>query len=411
VPRADVEIHLLQPTEVEATLDLFDLAFGHSSTSAERESERVILDDARMFGAYDGDLLVGTTVGLPLHMTVPGSTLDVCGVTGVGVLPTHRRRGILSALMRHQLADLHERGAQPVAGLWATEPQIYPRYGFGFASRSLGIEVPRERAQLQPVPGAEDVSLRYVSPGDMGAVAAHVFDREVSGRPGAFRRDARWWRRAAQDPAEGRDGASELRGVVAECSGEVVGYALFRTRGKWTPTGPHGTVMVKELYAADAASYARVMEFVLNQDLMAVTQLRNRPVDDPLLDMLADPRRASMDINDALWIRLVDVDRALAARRYEVPVDVVLRVDDRVCPWNSGCWRVTGDREKATCERVDAEPDLDVAIDDLGAVYLGGRSLARLAAAGRVREHRPGSVEQASLAFAWDPAPWCQEIF
>jgi predicted acetyltransferase len=413
VSRANVDIKPLHATQVEATLELFDLAFGHSSSDAERESDRVILDDARMFGAFDGDLLVGTTVALPLQMTVPGSTLGVAGVTGVAVLPTHRRRGILSALMRHQLADLHDTGAEPVAGLWATEPQIYPRFGYGFATRSLGVEVPRERAQLQAAPAAAaaDVSLRYLAPSELGAVAAEVFDRGVSVRPGSFRRDARWWRRAAEDPPEGRDGASQLRGVVAERGDEVVGYATFRTRAQWTPTGPHGTVMVKELFAVDPGAYARVMGFVLNQDLMDTTQLRNRPVDDPLLDMLADPRRAKVDINDQLWIRLVDVDRALAGRRYEVPVDVVIGVEDPVCPWNTGSWRLTGDPESAQCRRVDSDPDLEVAIDDLGAVYLGGRSLSRLAAAGRVHEHRPGALTTASLAFAWDPAPWCQEIF
>ncbi|HEX2176001.1 MAG TPA: GNAT family N-acetyltransferase [Nocardioidaceae bacterium] len=409
--RTDIEIKQLHATQVEATLDLFDLAFGHSSSSAERESERVILDDARMFGAFDGDLLVGTTVSLPLEMTVPGSTLGVAGVTGVGVLPTHRRRGILSALMRHQLADLHDTAAEPVATLWATEPQIYPRYGYGFAVRSLGVEVPRERAQLQHTPAVEEVTLRYVAPGELGALAGGVFDREVSVRPGAFRRDARWWRRAADDPPEGRDGASELRGVVAERHGDVVGYAMFRTKAKWTPNGPHGAVLVKELYAVDPASYARVLEFVLNQDLMAVTRLRNRPVDDPLLDMLADPRRTSVDVNDALWVRLVDVDRALASRRYYLPVDVVIEVDDPVCPWNTGCWRLTGNSEDAKCERVDDDPDLVVHIDDLGAVYLGGRHLSRLAAAGRVQERHPGTLGPASQSFAWDPAPWCQEIF
>lgn len=410
--RSPVDIEHLHATQVEATLDLFDLAFGHSSSSAERESERVILDDARMFGAFDGDLLVGTTVGLPLQMTVPGSTLGVAGVTGVGVLPTHRRRGILSALMRHQLADLHETGAEPVAALWATEPQIYPRFGYGFAARSLGVEVPRERAQLQHAPAASEVSLRYVAPGDLGALAGEVFDREVSDRPGAFRRDARWWRRAADDPPEGRAaGASELRGVVAERDGEVVGYAMFRTSAQWTPNGPHGTVQVKELFALDPASYARVMEFVLNQDLMAVTQLRNRPVDDPVLDMLADPRRASVDVNDQLWVRLVDVGRALTARRYCFPVDVVIEVADPVCPWNSGCWHLSGNADEARCERVDGAPDLAVSIDDLGAVYLGGRHLTRLAAAGRVQELKPGTLGPASHAFAWDPAPWCQEVF
>jgi len=406
----DITIRRLPPEAVESTLDLFDLAFGHSSTSEERESERVILDDAAMFGAYDEDLLVGSTVGLPLQMTVPGGTLGVCGVTGVSVLPTHRRRGILSKLMERQLTDLHEEGA-PVAALWATEPQIYPRFGYGFAARSLGIEVPRSSSELQVAPAASEVSLRYVPPAALPALAGEVFDREVDSRPGAFRRDARWWARAALDPESGRDGASELRAVLAERDGEAVGYATFRTRANWTPNGPHGTVLVKELFGVDAGSYARVMEFVLNQDLMAVTKLRNRPVDDPLLDMLVDPRRTSVDINDQLWIRLVDVDRALAARRYAVPVDVVIEVRDRRCPWNTGTWRLRGDVDGAECERVDTAADFSLSVDDLGAAYLGERHLSRIAAAGRIVEHTKGALSRTTQAFDWDPAPWCQEIF
>lgn len=407
----DISIRPLPADAVESTLDLFDLAFGHSSTSDERESERVVLDDARLTGAFDGDMLVGTTVGLPLQMTVPGGTLGVCGVTGVAVLPTHRRRGILSKLMKRQLSDLHDEGAQPVAALWATEPQIYPRFGYGFAARSLGIEVPRRSSELQEAPAASEVSLRYVEPNQLSALAGDVFDGEIAARPGAFRRDDRWWQRAAHDPPSGRDGASELRAVVAERDGEVVGYATFRTKASWTPNGPHGTVLVKELFGIDAGAYARVMEFVLNQDLMAVTKLRNRPVDDPLLDMLVDPRRTSVDINDQLWIRLVDVDRALAARRYAVPVDVVIQVEDRRCSWNNGHWRLQGDRDGARCERVDTPADFAISIDDLGAAYLGERHLTRIAAAGRIREQTAGSLSHATQAFDWDPAPWCQEIF
>jgi predicted acetyltransferase len=406
-----ISIRRLPAESVESTLDLFELAFGHSSTSEERESERVVLDDAELFGAYDGDLLVGSTVGLPLQMTVPGSTLKVAGVTGVAVLPTHRRRGILSALMERQLRDLHEHAAQPVAALWATEPQIYPRFGYGFAARSLGIEVPRSSSQLQDAPAAYEVSLRYVPPTALPALAGDVFDQEVRSRPGAFHRDARWWQRAAHDPESGRDGASELRAVVAEREGRVVGYASFRTKAQWTPNGPHGTVLVKELFGVDAGSYARVMEFVLNQDLMAVTQLHNRPVDDPLLDMLVDPRRTSVDINDQLWVRLVDVDRALAARRYSVPVDVVIEVTDRRCPWNTGRWHLSGDLDGATCARTDAPADFGISVDDLGAAYLGERHLSRIAAAGRIAEHRGGALARATQAFDWDPAPWCQEIF
>jgi predicted acetyltransferase len=127
--------------------------------------------------------------------------------------------------------------------------------------------------------------------------------------------------------------------------------------------------------------------------------------------MLADPRALHAAPVDALWVRLVDVGRALSARRYPAPVDLVLEVRDRFCDWNEGRWHLWGHPAGAFCDRTDRDPDLVVDVDALGAAYLGGVSLATLAAAGRVREVSPGAVTQAATAFRWPVTPWCPEEF
>jgi predicted acetyltransferase len=141
------------------------------------------------------------------------------------------------------------------------------------------------------------------------------------------------------------------------------------------------------------------------------------PVDDPLLDLLADSRLGRPRLSDGLWIRLVDVPRALARRHYACPVDVVIEVSDELCPQNQGRWRLTATTVSApsgfsgTCERTSAPADLVLPVRALGAAYLGGTRLGPLAAAGLVTEVTPGSLAALSTAMSWDPAPWCPMIF
>src|SRR5262245_9642979 len=119
--------------------------FGRSGPSDE-QADRVarVLPVERVHAAWEGERAVGGASALPLLLTVPGGRLPAAGVTAVGVLPTHRRRGILRALMRAQLDDCRRRG-EPVAYLWATEDTIYGRFGYGIASVSGEIEIARER--------------------------------------------------------------------------------------------------------------------------------------------------------------------------------------------------------------------------------------------------------------------------
>jgi predicted acetyltransferase len=209
------------------------------------------------------------------------------------------------------------------------------------------------------------------------------------------------------DPESHRHGASALHGVVHDTPQGPTGYALWRTKSGWDEKGPKGEVRVGEVVAADPATYAALWRFLLTIDLARTATFSFAALDEPLIHLVDEPRRLGARMLDGLWVRVVNVPRALANRRYPVDVDVVLDVTDTLLPQNTGRWRLTGGPAGAGCERTGDEPDLALDVRELGAAYLGGFSLASLAAAGLVTEHRAGAVDAASAAFSWHVPPYC----
>ena len=132
---------------------------------------------------------------------------------------------------------------------------------------------------------------------------------------------------------------------------------------------------------------------------------------DPLLSLLAEPRRLRLTVRDGVWVRLVDVPAALESRRYAAEDRIVLEVRDDFCPWNDGRVALEGGADGAACVRTDASPDLMLSSAELAAAYLGGTTIGHLARAGRVDEETPGALRRADAMLRWDPAPWCPEMF
>jgi predicted acetyltransferase len=199
--------------------------------------------------------------------------------------------------------------------------------------------------------------------------------------------------------------------VLHESSHGTTGYALWQTTADWAPTGPQGEVQVREVVGADPEAYLALWRFLLSIDLTRTTHYHFAAVDEPLIHLVDEPRRLGGRLNESLWVRLVDLPRALAARRYAAPVDVVLDVTDRVLTGNTGRWRLTGDRHTATCTPTHDPADLACDVLELGSAYLGGMSLAALGAAGRVRELTPGALAATATAFGWHRLPAAAEVF
>ncbi|WP_210634085.1 GNAT family N-acetyltransferase [Streptomyces sp. GESEQ-13] len=406
------ELRSLQPDEWDSAYGNLLRAFGGlAETDEERQLWRSITEFGRFLAAWDGDRCVASGGAFSFRLTVPGgASVPAAGVTMVSVAATHRRRGLLTAMMRRQLDDIRSWG-EPLAVLTASEPAIYGRFGYGAATFQLDAEIDTVRAGLTVPDGTDDVRLRYADPVEALDVCEAVYAQLVPGRPGMLARRPGWEKPGVLDPESRRGGASPLQCVVAERDGTAVGYARFRVKPHWGPGGPDGEVVLSALDALDPAAAAALWRFLFDLDLTSSLRVRGRPVDDSWQYLVRDVRRCRPALRDALYLRPVEVGAALAARTYRTPVDVVLEVEDAFCPWNTGRWRLSGDAKGALCEPTRDAADLALTVRELGAAYLGGVSLTALAAAGRVRELRGGALAEASVAFGSDPAPWLPHGF
>ena len=400
--------------DLDAWFGVVRTAFGTTFDQESRDKWSAVIEPDRTVVASDGDEMCGTAGAFTFRMTVPGGALvPAAGVTMVSVLPTHRRRGVLTSMMRRLLDDVRTRG-EPVAVLGASEPAIYGRFGYGVATREITARVETLRAGLVTPAGADGIRLRLADPRDAEVVrrCEELYGRRVRLRPGMLERRPGWETVPLHDPERARHGASPLRCVLAERDGQLCGYARHAVRPKYDATGnAEGEVLLYDLEALDPAAHGALMRFLFETDLTCRLLVDGRPVDDPWLHMVTDVRRCRVSVQDGIYLRVVDVAAALRARAYAAPVDVVFEVEDSFCPWNAGRWRLTAGAGSAACVRTTDPADLALSARTLGSAYLGGASFATLAAAGRVRELRTGAVAEVSTAFLSDVAPWCPHGF
>lgn len=361
--------------------------------------------------------LVGVYSAYDMQVTVPGpqgslTRLPMDGLTWVGIHPDHRRRGLLTRMMKDHLHRIHDRGECAVAGLHASEAAIYGRFGYGCASLDVQLTLGRGaelRAPAAVSEAADAVQLHMVTlPTPEGMAALHEAHlASAATTPGAVTRpDAMagtWWR----DYPQARGEKEQRRLLLARREGRLTGYAAFRRESRWDEATPQGTVQVVELGAADQPTLLALARRLVDFDLTSKVTLWSRSLDDPVMWWAGGPRSVGLRAYDSLWLRLVDVPRALAERGYGAACDLVLEVEDEVCPWNAGRWRLTvGDDGRATCTPSQDPADLTVPVALLGAAYAGGRPLAsQVPALGGV-EHTPGAVRRLSRAMRGDTEPF-----
>jgi predicted acetyltransferase len=401
-----LDVRVCAPDELKLGLAPIFHFFGAPPSDEGVASLARVLPADRLHMALEDGTAVGGAGVFPFELTVPGGRVRAAGVTVVGVLPTHRRRGILRAMMRAQLDDVHARG-EPVAYLWASEETIYGRFGYGIASFSGEIDLARDRSGFY-APLERRGRVRLVDLEEALELVPPIYERVAAETPGMFTRTREWWEaRTLADEEWRRRGEGEMNRAVLELDGELQAYALYRVRLQFDLGTSTGYTRVIEAVGATPPATAEIWRFLFDVDWMDRIKAGRLPVDHPLFLLLAEPRRLAYRMGDGLWVRLVDVGAALAARTFRPGEPVVFDVADAFCAWNEGRWRVGGDGVAKTEEQAALRLDVSA----LGSVYLGGFTFAQLARAGRVAELEAGGVERADTLFAADRAPWCPEIF
>jgi predicted acetyltransferase len=399
-----IEIRNPAEDELRAAMQAGEAAFGEETREGEFERFSKMLPRDRWFAAYDGDRPVGTATSFPFRLTVPGGELAAGGVTWVGVLPSHRRRGILRELMKRQLEDLRDRG-EPLAILYSSEPLIYGRFGYGVAAPSVEMEGETARFAYRDDPGPTG-SVRILDTEEALRVLPPVYDAVRAEVPGFVARDSGVWELTRlADPEHWRRGAGPKFVAVIEFDGKPAGYAIYRIKSDWQDGFSRSHVRLIEAIATSPVATRELYRFVYGIDLVVRVEGRYDP-GSPLFLMVSDPRSLHLKVFEGLWLRFVDLQAALVGRTYVGDDAVVIDVRDSFCPWNAGRWRIGN-----TVERTDDEADLELDTADLASAYLGAFDFNELGAAERVRELKPGALQRATDLFRTSRPPYCPEDF
>jgi predicted acetyltransferase len=368
--------------------------------AAQRELVGKLVEPGRTLGAFVDGALVATADSAGGTLTLPGGArVGHAAVTHVGVLPSHTRRGLATALLEHQLRDIAARG-EVVASLRASEATIYERFGYAVASSSIRVELLTARAALRPGVGPGG-PVRLLDAGEVWDVLPRIYRAHRPARPGTIDRTAVWWQ-GQRLRAEAAPGARYV--AVHGAPGAETGFVRYHPvdTEAWFVSGER-TVVVDDLFAPNEDAYLGLVRFLLDLDLVDKLVFGMLALDDPLPWLLLDRRAARVTgTRDETWLRVLDAAAVLAARTYAGTGTVTIAVNDPLLARNSATFTVTGDG----AERTSGTPQLHVGIAGLGAVLLGGASWRELALAGLVRVEDASAVAVADALFHVAEAPF-----
>jgi predicted acetyltransferase len=408
-----VEIRVCPEGRFAELIRTAEVAFGEDLPDDLIGRVERVADPERFFGALDGDRFVGTSGVFTQRLSVPGGDVAAGGITFVVVLPSHRRRGLMSSMMRLMIDDCHSRG-EPIAMLWAAEAAIYQRFGFGLATYSVNLEA-ETRSTGFAREWRRDGTFRLIPAGEGRELVAPIYEVARSQRAGFLARSGNWWEGVLPNPEKDKKGGEARRLVVYETSRGPEAYAVYKTKAEWNVRGPNSTLIVEEALGASSQGTREIWRYLFDVDLIRTLKAWRMPLDHPVFSLVAEPRRLGATIGDGLWLRIVDVAASLEARTYGIggtaSGSLTFELTDSYCPWNAGTWRLDVYGGKARVSRAAGRSQIYLDANDLGAMYLGGVSAAALAAAGRVTEVEPGGLGAADALFAAALQPWCPQEF
>ncbi|MCX4584411.1 GNAT family N-acetyltransferase [Streptomyces sp. NBC_01481] len=412
-----VETRVITESEYPDWLRALNTGFLRPPVISDEEvaSRRPHTDLARVRGAFDEGRCVATFRSFDQQLTtVGGAALPASAVSNVTVSPTHRRRGLLSRMMAADLAEAKERG-DVVSTLIAAEYPIYGRYGFGPAAwmTEWAVDVPRTGLDPRWSGPSDGGRIDLVDAADVRKLGPELHARLAAVQPGVVSRNERWWQlNTGQVQLPGQPWTEPYYAVHRSASGEIEGLLAYEADDKWGDAKqPLNTATVRELLALTPAAERALWHYVCSVDWIATVKSGFRAPDDLLPLLLPDPRAARILTHaDFLWVRILDVVRALEARTYAAAATLVLDVQDSA-GLAGGTFRLDASPEGAVCAPSVESPDLTLDVRELGALYLGDESAVRLSALGLVAEGTPGAAAVTDGLFRTSRRPWCPDVF
>ncbi|MBN4064595.1 GNAT family N-acetyltransferase [Dehalococcoides mccartyi] len=385
----------------------------HPDDIARLRNDRAELD--RLVAAVDtrSERIVGTGGADSYSMTVPGgATVPMAGVAYMTTSVTHRRQGAFSSMMSRIHDEARGRG-DVISGLWASQSNLYGRFDYGLAINSHDWEIDPSFGKFShsPISDADesDALVYFVDAEEAAAILPGIYAQMHEHTDGSVDRSDGRWRFVLFDEERVRGGASELFFAICEEAGEQTGYVAYRMRR--VGDTDMGTLEVVEQVSVTDTAHATIWRFILSFDLVGKVIATNRPSDDPLWWMLSDPRRLIRKSHDALWIRLLDIPKALEARTYNANGRLKIGLVSESQSAVAGTYVLDVEDSKASVKKTTDKPDVIMTPADLSAIYLGGIAPGPLVEAGRIDTITTGSLAKLHGMFATDSAPWCAHYF
>ncbi|MEZ0108125.1 putative acetyltransferase [Catenulispora sp. EB89] len=394
--------------------DAVDVTFSRPAQRGRGAYRRQIFADeiaaGRVIGAYDGDRVVGTFANFRNTVSVPGgAAVPAAAVTSVSVAQTHRRRGILSAMIATALRQSADAG-EPLSILIPAEWPIYGRFGYGHATDETSYRFDSKRCAVsRPLPGTVD----YASAQEWVEELPAAYDRLRATTPGAIEyRNRLWERDAGLLTHDGKPTDKEkLFALYRDESGTVRGGVTYSVKeGDWNGFVANDRAEA-EMLAEDSTARVRLLQFLWEQDWITTFDVETFPADDSWRHLMANPRFArETSRHDVLWARVLDVAAALEARAYETEGRLVLAVTDPA-GYAEGVYALEGGPAGATVKRSTENPDVTLPVQTLGALYFGHHAATALARVGEITEEKAGGLALADRLFKTAVPPHCVTWF
>jgi predicted acetyltransferase len=369
--------------------------FGFRFEPVGRHRHELAVDNLRSLAVFEQRSIVATLSAYVVEISLPGGVhAAATALVDIGVVPERRGLGLARALVAAFCSRARDRG-ETLAVLNTDVTGLYERFGFGVATTEWSATVPLRRAT--PLPGSDRRGqVRLIEVTEAQGMLPEIFASLRQDRVGEVLRTSQWWEEHFADAT--RVGAP-MEFAVIERDGDVRGYVAF------VRASAQSGLVVVELVVTDDGSSRELLEFVGDLTDGGPIRLRAQPLD------ALDERAADREASPQLWLRVLDVPRALSLRRYAAASRTVLAMRDELLEANCGRFLLETHADgtaSVTPSNDEAAIALDVGV--LGRVFLGGSTFSELATSGEIVVGDASALASIDRAFATTRMPFCSTL-